>query len=398
MIDLTQWLIGRFVSNKDESDERVVRARYGFLEAWVSIAGNGLLFGVKITLGILANSVSLIADAFHTLGDLVSSVVVVIGFRAAKRPADTRHPYGHGRAEPIATLIIALLLVITGVEFAHVSYDRLREPQAIKGGWIVVAAMVLSIVAKEWMARFSNRLASVTASDMLRADAWHHRSDAIAAGLVLLAMVGSELGYPMLDGVFGLGVSALIGLTGYHMGRRMISVLLGEAPDREVSEQIADVAAAVRGVRGVHSVEVHDYGVSKHVVLHVEVAPQSTTQESHAIAASVEDALDRNMNMSAVVHVDLAERPAQPLGLDRVRGAIEGIVEAHPAIRRFHGLHTVTDQHGQYVEFHLIVEPELPLADSHALVHEVSQQVAQQAGVAKVNIHVEPDEGGTRPK
>jgi len=362
------------------------------LEAWVSIVGNTLLFALKITLGLISNSVSLVADAFHTLGDTVGSVVVVLGFRTARKPADSKHPYGHGRAEPIATLVIAMLLVVTAVEFAHQSYDRLLDPEPIKAGWIVVAAMVVSIVAKEWMARFSNRLAAIIGSDMLQADAWHHRSDAIAAGLVLVAMVGANFGHPWLDGLLGFGVSALIGLTGWHMGSKMISVLMGEAPDGELTQAIANTAASVRGVRGVHDVEVHDYGSAKHVSLHIEVAPETCMEESHAAATSVEEALESDMQLSAVVHVDTARDRIQPSALDTIRRVLEGLSATHPGVSSFHSLHTVTDSRGQYVEFHLAVDSATSLADSHELVHDLTRHVAEETGIAKVNIHVEPAE------
>ena len=127
MPDLTRTLVQRFVAPDDGGDLQATRSRYGLLEAWVSIVGNTLLFALKITLGLVSNSVSLIADAFHTLGDTVGSVVVVLGFRTARKPPDSKHPYGHGRAEPIATLVIAMLLVITAVEFGHQSYHRLAR-------------------------------------------------------------------------------------------------------------------------------------------------------------------------------------------------------------------------------------------------------------------------------
>ena len=396
MPDLTRTLVQRFVAPDDGGDLQATRSRYGLLEAWVSIVGNTLLFALKITLGLVSNSVSLIADAFHTLGDTVGSVVVVLGFRTARKPPDSKHPYGHGRAEPIATLVIAMLLVITAVEFGHQSYHRLLAPKPIKAGGVVVAAMLLSIVAKEWMARFSNRLAAIIGSDMLQADAWHHRSDAIAAGLVLLAMVGASFGYPWLDGLFGFGVSALIGLTGWHMGSRMISVLMGEAPDGELMQEIANTAASVRGVRGVHDVEVHDYGSTKHVGLHIEVAPETSMEESHATATSVEEALESDMQLSAVVHVDAASARVQPSALDTIRRVLEDLSATHPGVSSFHSLHTVTDSRGQYVEFHLAVDSAISLAESHGLVHDLTGHIAEETGIAKVNIHVEPADGESR--
>jgi len=392
MPSLTEWLIKTFCRENRELDQVAVRAQYGFLEAWVSIAGNAVLFVIKISLGLMANSVSLIADAFHTLSDLLSSAVVLVGFRVAKTPPDPRHPYGHGRAEPIGTLIIAMLLVVGAVEFGHVSFDRLLAPEPLAATRLVIYAMVVSILAKEWMARFSNRLAKVIESDMLRADAWHHRSDAIAAGLVLAAAVGAELGYPALDGVFGLGVAAILGLTGFHMGAAMISVLLGEAPDTEVIQGIVDTAYSVRGVRDVHRVAVHDYGNEKHVSLHIAVAPGSSTEESHATADSLEDALIRDMSLAAVVHVDVAGDLETCPTREAVTRVLEVMSELRAEIRGFHGLQSGSDGQRSYADFHLTLDPGMSLAESHRLVHDLSREIIQRTGASDVNIHVEPAE------
>ena len=396
MFDLHRQLVDRFVERNGDPDPASVRTRYALLEARVSIVGNLLIFGAQIALALVANSVSLLANAFHTLGDLVSSAVVWFGARAVRKPADGRHPFGHGRAEPIATLIIAMLLVVTGVEFAHLSYHRVSQPTPILGGWLVIAVMAFSIVAKEWMARFADRLAKDASSPMLEADAWHHRSDALGAGLVVLAAIGSRFGYHMLDGVFGFGVAALIGFAGCHMGVKMISLLLGEAPGTEVLDGITNAAHSIRGVRSVHDVQVHDYGSNKHVSLHVEVSPDSTTQQSHDTATSVENAIHSRMDMAAVVHVDPARSGVARPELDEVRAALDRLVRDHSAVEGFHSLHAVTDSQGAYVELTLTLDPSLGLAESHALVHDIADHIVEDTGVPKINIHVEPHQADNR--
>lgn len=390
MLDLTQTIVRRFAGADPGGDEQASRYRYAMLEAWVSVLGNALLFAAKLALGLLANSVSLIADAFHTLGDLVSSAIVMIGSRASRKPADDKHPYGHGRAEPIATLAIAMLLIVVAVEFAHLSYHRLRAPEPVKATWVVVAAMVLSIVAKEWMARFSDHLADLASSDMLRADAWHHRTDAIAAGLVIGAAVGAGLGYPALDGLFGLGVAALIGLVGYGMGRRMISVLMGEAPTGELLRRIEQTALGAPGVLGVHDVSVHEYGPTRHVSLHVQVDSEAPTGQSHGTATAVERRLSEELRVSAVVHVDPEPGYAAAPPLDEVRAALERFADAQAAVSGHHRLHAVRTRQGWHVELHLQIDPSLSLARSHQLVHEVAAMLKQEVGLGGVDIHVEP--------
>jgi len=286
-------------------DNITERARYGLLEAWVSIIGNSILGLIKIVLGIITNSIALVADAFHTLGDTVTSIIVLFGFRAAKQPSDLKHPYGHGRVESIATLIIAILLIIVGVEFIHVAIDRLRAPLEIKNINLVIIVMLISAAFKEWLTRFSLHLAKLINSDMLRADAWHHRSDVYASLMVMLAAGGARIGYPGLDGFFALIIAGIIIWTGFSLAKSMISLLIGEAPPGELVNQVITTATAIKGVKGIHGIEIHDYGQTKVCSVHIEVIPSLSTAQSHGIANTVENVLKEKLGLTTVVHVDV---------------------------------------------------------------------------------------------
>lgn len=281
------------------------RTHYGFLEAWISIIGNLILGLIKIILGVITNCIALIADAFHTLGDMATSLVVLFGFHAAKQPSDIKHPYGHGRAESIGTLIISILLIVVGIEFIHTAIDRLRAPTEIKNiSWIILT-MLISAIFKEWLTRFSLRLSKLINSDMLKADAWHHRSDVFASIMVILAAIGSKMGFPRLDAVFALIIAGLIIWVGFDMARSMISFLIGEAPSKELVNQIISAATSVKGVKGIHGIEIHDYGQTKICSVHIEVTPSLSTTKSHEIANTVEESLKEKLGLSTVVHVDI---------------------------------------------------------------------------------------------
>jgi len=160
------------------------RAQYAFLEAWVSITVNFVLAALKIVFGLLLDSISLLADAVHTASDVITSVVVLVGFRIAESPADEKHPFGHGRVEFLSSLIIALLLILVGIEFGKSSYERFLNPTPVKGNIAVVIIMVIGAVVKEWMTRFALHLGKKSNIQALVGDAWHHRTDAIASLLV----------------------------------------------------------------------------------------------------------------------------------------------------------------------------------------------------------------------
>lgn len=302
---ITQKLVQFFIKDYKNIDAITVRTNYGFLEAWVSIFGNLILGLIKIILGITTNSIALIADAFHTLSDMITSIIVFFGFRLAKQPGDLKHPYGHGRAESIATLIIAILLIIVGVEFIHAAIDRLRNPVEIKNIGLLIIVMFISTIFKAWLTRFSLYLGKKINSEMLLADAWHHRSDVYASILVILAAIGVKIGYPKMDGIFALLIAGIIIWAGFHLAKSMISLLIGEAPSRELISQIISTATRIKGVKGIHGIEIHDYGQTKACSVHIEVTPNLSTTQSHDIATKVEENLKEKLGLTSVAHVDI---------------------------------------------------------------------------------------------
>jgi cation diffusion facilitator family transporter len=302
---ITNAFLRVFVPSYQDTQNRHVRTKYGYLEGWTSIITNILLFALKFFLGLLINSISLIADSFHTLADVLTSVIVVIGFKVAKRPADIEHPYGHGRFETIATLVIAILLLVVGVNFFKDSMDRFIHIQAVKGSILVVLAMVLFALIKEWLARFSIDLGKRIDSSVLLADAWHHRSDAIAALLVAIAIVAALFNYHRVDAVFGMVVSGLIIYTGIDLGRTSASYLMGQAPSEDLISEIEEIARSVEGVVSTHKVVVHDYGGQKAISLHVQVDKTLSVDRSHEIATCVKNKISQELeDVSAEVHIE----------------------------------------------------------------------------------------------
>jgi cation diffusion facilitator family transporter len=256
----------------------------------------------------MIGSISVIADAFHTLSDVLSSVVVLYGFRLANKGPDEEHPYGHGRAETIATLIIAMLLAMVGVEFIRSSVQRFLNPIEIGGGWWVAILMAASAVFKEWMARFALALGQEINSSTLKADAWHHRSDAIASFLVAAGNLAAARGLYWLDPVLGIGVSLLIIYTGWELARTSVNSLIGLSPSDEVIDRISRRAESVSGIEDVHRIQVHDYVNYKEVSLHVRVDRNMDLLTAHDLADEVEMELTKLLEARVVVHVEPSKR------------------------------------------------------------------------------------------
>jgi cation diffusion facilitator family transporter len=290
----------------DLSDPEI-RTRYGYLEAGVSILCNIMLFSIKLIFGIFINSIALITDAFHTLSDVGTSLVVIFGFRASKKPADEEHPFGHGKSEYVAALIIAVLLVIVGMEFAWQSIDRIMTPIAIEHQEIapyIGVIVIISAALKEATARYSIAIGRRIDSEALIADAWHHRSDALTSVAVGISVIGSGYGYPILDPLSGAVVSAVIIYTGIDLIRRSSDYLMGLSPGMDVLANIMDAARSVRGVYGIHKINVHDYGTTKVVSLHVEVDGRISLEEAHRIADAIEREIMSKTRFQSTVHTD----------------------------------------------------------------------------------------------
>ncbi len=298
------WLLMRFSPEKNLS-----RKRIGYLEAWVSIIGNVLLFLLKLLIGVAINSLSLIADAFHSLSDVLTSIVVLVGFKFGEKPADKEHPFGHGRIEIIATLIIAFLLIVVTYDIGKSAILRIISPQKVKFSLIAIIFMIASAGFKEWMASFSIFLGKKINASSLIADAWHHRSDAIASLLVGLGLIFMRFNLYLIDGILAVCVAILIGWIAVRLIITSSNTLIGEAPDSELISKISQISLSVPGVINIHDIYVHDYNTNKVISLHVEVNDNLLAAAAHEIATTVEEKIkEKTHAYNVTAHIDPKER------------------------------------------------------------------------------------------
>ena len=273
-----QRLTDKFIPDTKEASNQY-RARIGIFQGKISIAVNSFLFIIKFTLGLITGAISLIADAIHTLSDMITSLIVIWGFKQADKPTDSKHPYGHGRAEYVATLIISVLLCVAGIEFIEVSIDRIKNPIISEPEWWVVGLIFFTILIKEFTARYANFLSSKIASGLLHADAWHHRVDAISSALIICALVAGKYGFTTIDGWVGLSVSLLLIYTGFDIARDSVDDLLGTPPNSDELDKIRKIALSVDKVLGVHDIILHNYGNDMYVSLHIEIDEKKQLQK-----------------------------------------------------------------------------------------------------------------------
>lgn len=351
----------------------------------MSIAVNLVVGGIKLGAGVAIGSISLVADAVHSFSDLVTSAVVIWGFSAAARPSDREHPFGHGRVESVASLIIAVLLLVAALEFAMASVRRLLAPQEVTASWLLLTVLALTVVAKEWLARFALRLGREIDSTALRADAWHHRSDVLATAVVILALVGARFGVSWLDGAAGCVVALALGWTGVVLVRESARPLIGAAPPAALVAEIREVARSIAGVEAVHDVIVHHYGGLQVTSLHIEVAAGLDAMVCHELAEQVEEAVMARFGGWAVVHVDPVDR-AHPLYQPLARFLTERLGSGEEA-PSFHDLRIVGREEPCYVIFDLKTTPEEGPHWQAQLGREIKERFPQ---VAKVMINLEP--------
>ena len=378
------------IPNYGDSKDPVVRAKYGYLEATVSILGNTALFLLKLFLGLFINSIALITDGVHSLSDVSTSGVVILGFRIAKKQPDKEHPFGHGRAEHIATLIIAVLLIMAGFSFIQQSIGRIIDPQTIahqEYALVISVIVLISALVKEIMARFSFIISKRIKSDVLRADAWHHRSDAISSIGVAISIIGSRYGFPILDPIFGMVVSVIIIYVGITLIRTSSDFLMGQSPDKKTIENIKILAKSTDGVKGVHNIYLHDYGTTKIITLHAEVGNNLTLDKAHAIADILESKIQKKTRCSTIIHLEPKEMHIDMKTRKRI---IETILSEQKEIISFHKIQIIRGIENDDLKMHLIVDKDMSTQNSHELCHRLESDLQKEYGPCIVDIHFEP--------
>ena len=279
-------------------------ARAESLEGIISIIVNTILFGVKMWAGITSNSIALTADAWHTLSDSLTSVALIVAVKLASQKADKEHPFGHGRWEPIGALFISFLLAVIGYNFLKDSIIRLNVKEAADFGLLAVIVTVASIIAKEAMAQYAFFIARKTKSSGVKADGWHHRSDALSSLIVLIGILfgGS---FWQLDAVLGILISLILFYAAFSIAKETIGKFLGEQPDDDLKSQIIDAARSVySGDLGLHNFHIHDYISHKELTFHIKLDNDLSLAEGHKIATNIEKAIKEKLSLSATAHVE----------------------------------------------------------------------------------------------
>lgn len=305
---MIQFLVHRFVKNHEDTENPDVRTAYGILSSVVGIFCNVLLFGVKMTIGTLMRSMAVMADAFNNLSDAASSVIGFVGVKMANKPADKDHPFGHGRMEYIAALIVSFLVIEVGITFFKSSIEKIRNPEELAFSWISFIILALSVGVKLWLSVFNRVLGRRIDSKVMLATAADSMGDVITTTATLVSIIVCRFSGINIDGVVGLIVSIVVIMSGISIARDTLEPLIGKGVDPKLCGEIKELVESYDGIVGTHDLIVHNYGPGRSMAsIHAEVPRDVDIETSHEIIDRAEREVSKKLGLFLVIHMDPVE-------------------------------------------------------------------------------------------
>lgn len=302
---MTNLLVRLFIKNADDVTNPAVRERYGVLSGAVGIFCNLLLCVVKFIIGTVTGSVSITADAANNLSDASSSIVTLVGAKAAGKPPDDEHPYGHGRVEYICAMLVAFVILLMGFELAKTSISKIIQPEAVTFSIPALVALLLSIPVKGWMAYFNRKLGKRIQSLPMIAVVTDSLSDCLATTATIFALVLSKFTKFPVDGYVGVIVALFILYTGVMLVKNTIAPLIGNAPDPDLSQKIQELILSYDHILGTHDLIIHDYGPNRiFASAHAEVPSNIDIMHTHDTIDLIERKILSEFHVQMTIHMD----------------------------------------------------------------------------------------------
>lgn len=352
---MTELLVKIFVKDHTEIERVSVRTAYGVLASVVGILCNVLLFVVKCAVGYLLHSISVMADAFNNLSDAGSSVIGLVGVKMASKPADRDHPFGHGRIEYIAALIVAFLVLEVGFSFLKDAVGKIREPEELKFQAVSVVILVLSVGVKLWLGYFNRKLGRRIDSKVMMATAADAMGDVITTTATIASLIFFRMTGVNIDGIVGLGVSLVVMWAGVGIAKDTLEPLIGKAVEPEEYARITDFVEGYEGVLGSHDLIVHNYGPGRSMAsIHAEVPNDVEIEVSHEIIDRIERDALRLLGVFLVIHMDPVE--TRDVRVIQARGQVEKLLDAVDPAVAIHDFRMVSGEE----QVNLIFDMEVP--------------------------------------
>lgn len=305
---MTEFLVRHFIKDYKEVEKMSVRTAYGVLSSIVGIFCNVFLFLVKFVVGLLLRSVSVTADAFNNLSDAGSSIISFIGVKMASKPADADHPFGHGRMEYIAALIVSFLILEVGFTFLKDSFGKIRHPEELNFQFVSVLILILSIGVKLWLGLFNRKLGQKIDSKVMKAVFTDSMGDVITTGATILSLIFFGITGINIDAFVGIGVALVVMWAGVGIARDTLEPLIGEAIDPQIYDEIKHFVEQYDGIEGTHDLIVHNYGPGRSMAsIHAEVPNDVDIEKSHEVIDRIEREAAKKLGIFLVIHMDPVE-------------------------------------------------------------------------------------------
>lgn len=354
---ITDYLIKTFVKDNEKVDNIKVRNAYGNLAGAIGIIVNVLLFAIKLSVGLLAESVAVMADAFNNLSDAASSIITIIGFKLANKPADAEHPFGHGRIEYISALIVSFLVMLVGLQFVKSSLERITNPATVKFEVIPFLLLLVSIFFKLWLSKFNKSIGHRINSSALKAAATDALGDVFTSSTVVISFLLAKFTQFPLDGYIGVFVACAIIYSGYGLIKETLNPLLGEAPDPVLVSNISDMVMSYENINGIHDLVVHNYGPGRIMAsIHAEIPSDIDVMTIHHIIDTAEREISKKLNIYLVIHMD-------PICVDTdeivdARKVVEDVLKTYPSVKSLHDFRVVGENDIKNLIFDIVVNPQ----------------------------------------
>ena len=367
---MTDFLVNKFIKDSTNIESTEVRTRYGMLASVVGIFCNVLLFSVKLTIGLILSSLAVTADAFNNLSDAASSIISFIGVKMAGKPADAEHPFGHGRIEYIAALIVSFLVIEVGFTFFKSSISKILHPEEISFDLVPFVILILSILVKLWMAFFNNKLGKRIDSKVMLATAADSLGDVITTSATVLSIIICHFTSINVDAIAGLIVSAFVIWSGISIAKDTLEPLIGERVPAELYQKITDIVESYDGIVGTHDLIVHNYGPNRSMAtIHAEVPNDINIEVSHEIIDKIERDVKKDLNILLVIHMDPVEmRDEEVLSL---REKTSRIVHALDPKLNFHDFRVLKENEQRNLIFDLVIPDSYSEKDANRVMHQL---------------------------
>ena len=374
---MTKLLIRLFIKNSDKIEDQSVRTSYGILSSIVGIICNLILCAIKITIGLLMNSISVMADAFNNLSDAASSVLSFIGAKLAGRPADKEHPFGHGRFEYITALAVSFLIFQFGFTLLKDSVLKIFNPDQLVVSPVLILILSLSVLVKVWLMLFNRKLGKLINSSMMKATAADSLGDILVTTVTIVSAIIAGVTGWQIDAYMGVLVSVFVIFAGYSIAKETLEPLLGQAVDREMYCKITEMVEGYEGIVGTHDLIIHSYGPShKMATIHAEVPNDIDFETAHETIDQIERDVLEKMDIFLVIHMDPIEVNDKKV-LEK-KEMIEGIIASLDSKASIHDFRVVNGEFQINLIFDLVIPFSYTKEEEQKLLSKIIEEVRKR--------------------